>query len=180
MTDVYEGLNARQRAYVEHRLKGLAPKPAAAAAGFSPSYVSQQAMNHLERHPRIKVILREMGKRALKRLALTRDDVLHGLLDAVDGAATATELTNAWREIGKVIGAYEPEKVKISLEDMGGEDLQSLSVQELAAIADMQNIFEGEFSIEERSGVEVERSIEVEKPESRMLRIEHEELSAER
>jgi hypothetical protein len=149
MTDVYEGLNTRQRAYVEHRLKGLAPKPAAAAAGFSPSYVSQQTMNHLERHPRIKVILREMGKRALKRLALTRDDVLHGLMDAVDGAATSTELTNAWREIGKVIGAYEPEKIKISLEDMGGEDLQSMSVQELAAIADMQNVFEGEFSVEE-------------------------------
>jgi len=147
MTDIYEGLNTRQRAYVEHRLKGLAPKAAATAAGFSPSYVTTQTNNHLERHPRIKVILREMGKRALKKLALTRDDVLHGLMDAVDSAATATELTNAWREIGKVIGAYEPEKVVVSLEDLGGDALESMSVQELAAIADMQNIFDGEFSV---------------------------------
>ena len=146
MGDVYEGLNKRQRAYVEHRMTGLSPKEAAKAAGFSPSYTSQFATTHLERHPRIKVILREAGRHALKKLALTREDVLHGLMDAVDTAATATELTNAWREIGRLIGAYEPEKVTVTIEDMAGENLQTMSVQELAAIADMQRVFDGEFT----------------------------------
>jgi hypothetical protein len=43
------------------------------------------------------------------------------------------ELTQAWREIGRVIGAYEPEKVelKVGIEDMTASRLASMKTEDL-------------------------------------------------
>lgn len=140
----YQALNEGQRRYVENRLKGQPPLDAALAAGYSESYAKTKT-TLLERHPVVKTILREAGRSALRELCLTREHVLHGLMDAVDGAATATELTNAWREIGRVIGAYEPDKVQIDVNNVVADDLRTMSVEELAALADMQGVIEGSY-----------------------------------
>jgi hypothetical protein len=146
-TTAYDMLDPRQRQYVALRLEGRAPRDAALSAGYSDDYARNHAYNLLERHPVIKVILRETGRAALKNLCLTREHVLHGLMDAVDTSATATELTNAWREIGKVIGAYEPQKVQIDINDVTPDELRTMPLVELAALADMQGIFDGEFRV---------------------------------
>jgi hypothetical protein len=68
-------------------------------------------IDSLEKNPKVRAAMRwaikESGQRAEE---LTKNDVMTGLLDAVDAAATASELVMAWRELGKLIGAYEPEK----------------------------------------------------------------------
>lgn len=146
-TTAYDMLDPRQRKYVSVRLEGQSPRDAALSAGYSVEYAKNHAYNLLERHPVIKVILRETGRAALKNLCLTREHVLHGLMDAVDTSATATELTNAWREIGKVIGAYEPQKIQVDINDMTPDELRTMPLVELAALADMQGIFDGEFRV---------------------------------
>lgn len=143
----YDMLEPRQRKYVEARLNGLEPRAAARSAGYSASYAGNLVYSTLERNPVIKVILRESGRAALKNLCLTRESVLHGLMDAVDTSATATELTNAWREIGRVIGAYEPEKIQIDVNNIAPDELRTMPLHELAALADMQGVFDGEFRI---------------------------------
>jgi hypothetical protein len=143
----YDMLDSRQRKYVDERLKGNPPRDAALSAGYSEQTAINRAYELLERHPVIKVVLRETGRAALKNLCLTREHVLHGLMDAVDHAATATELTNAWREIGRVIGAYEPEKVQIDISALAPEELRTMPLSELAALADMQGVFDGTFRI---------------------------------
>jgi hypothetical protein len=150
----YDMLTVKQRRYVELRLEGKQPKEAASAAGFSAGRAMNHAYNALERHPAIKAILREAGRSALRKLCLTREHVLHGLLDAVDTAASSTELTNAWKEIGRVIGAYEPEKVQIDVNHIVPETLRTMPIQELAALADLQGIFDGEFIVRDEEALD--------------------------
>jgi len=139
---IYYALTPVQRAYVDARLKGEPPRTAAHLAGYAKTSARALSQTELEQHPAIKTILRETGRAALKNLCLTREHVLHGLLDAVDTSATATELTNAWREIGRVIGAYEPDKVQIDTSNIEPESLRTMSIVELAALAEMQGIFD--------------------------------------
>jgi len=57
------------------------------------------------------------------------------MLDAVEAAATASELVLAWRELGKLIGAYEPEKKILEVHDYSREELKTLTDKELAQLA---------------------------------------------
>jgi hypothetical protein len=41
----------------------------------------------------------------------------------------------AWRELGKLIGAYEPEKKILEIHEYKAEDLKMLSDKELAQLA---------------------------------------------
>lgn len=45
---------------------------------------------------------------------ISKKDVLNGLLAAVACARDSTELVNAWREIGKLLGHYEETKVRVT------------------------------------------------------------------
>ena len=102
-------LTILQRRYVDARLQGLSIYAAARAAGMSAPDGGNATL--MERNPKIRAAMRwaikESGQRAQD---LTKNDVMTGMLDAVDAAATASELVMAWRELGKLIGAYEPEK----------------------------------------------------------------------
>jgi hypothetical protein len=66
---------------------------------------------------------------------LTKSDVLTGMMDAVSAAATASELVMAWREIGKLLGVYEPERRVLEVKDYTQDELKSLSDKELAQLA---------------------------------------------
>jgi len=142
-------LTPKQRIYVESRIAGMTVGQSAAAAGFK---------NHsnLESNPRIAQILLHANKQALTRLTLNREDVLSGFMDAVNAAASSTELVMAWREIGKVIGAYEPEvKIQVSVDltaeriaSMGDDALLRLSGMEDFVNPDMEeDIIEGECQV---------------------------------
>lgn len=149
----FSKLTDKQRLYVENRLLGLNQTASARAAGYAEG--SCTSIGHqLEKNPVIKNVLILASKQALQKMSIGREDVLKGLMDAVDTASTATELVAAWREIGKLIGAYEPEKVEHThkLEDISREKLAMMSDAELlthAGDAEFRltddDIIEGEF-----------------------------------
>lgn len=132
-----ETLSAKEKVYVDLRLQGALPNAAARAAGLEPA--SERA-EKLERDPRILAAMEYTVKVQAHRVRLTRDDVVAGLLEATRMAATATELVAAWREIGKIIGAYEPLKIDISTGSR--TQLEALPDEELARLAAIEGEFE--------------------------------------
>lgn len=128
-------LTKQQRLFVEARLSGLNIHQAGIAAGVKVPDVNSY---RLERHPGVRAALDAASRMSTEKMDLRRDDVLRGLQDAVTAAATSAELTAAWREIGKVIGAYEPERHEhiLKLEDLTIERLQTLPTAELAKMAE--------------------------------------------
>ena len=144
----YDDLTPSQRTYMELRCAGKSAYDAAIGAGYAESF-ARKAPAALERHPVIRTAIRASTQKAMKELALSRQDVLQGLLDAVDLAATSTELTAAWREIGKVIGAYEPQKVQIDVHHVTSEQLRDMTTQELAVLANMQGVIDGEYTVDD-------------------------------
>lgn len=122
-------LTVPQRTYVQARCAGNNIKTSANLAGCGERYGYE-----LERNPKIVAVMRAINKQAFKSLALTREDVLAGFMDAVNSAASSTELTAAWREIGRVIGAYEPEVVVVKT-DPTPEQLRMMSERELVQLA---------------------------------------------
>jgi hypothetical protein len=78
-----------------------------------------------------------------RKLSITREDVLAGLMDAVNMAATSAELTGAWREIGKVIGAYAPTEVKVSKRiSVVREQVAQMTDEELAKLGAIEGEYE--------------------------------------
>jgi hypothetical protein len=144
-------LTPRQQLYLENRIQGLSVKASASAAGYSEGGRSYQ---DLENHPRIKYLLHEATKQAFQKITIDRGDVIAGFMDAVNAAQSSTELVMAWRELGKIIGAYEPE-VKVivhtditaeKVRNMKDEDLLKMSEMETYLLPDVEeDIVEGEY-----------------------------------
>jgi hypothetical protein len=135
-SEILDELTPKQRAYVEARLNGMSPPDAATAADIAGGY--RNAWNY-ENHPKVKPIIQAANQYAVDRYNVTRDDVVSGLMDAVTAAGSSTELTQAWREIGKLLGHYESEKIEIhhSVENMTLNKLETLSEKELLQLAEM-------------------------------------------
>ena len=136
-----DGLTQKQKRYVEGRLSGMTKLAAARAAGYETPEVNAY---RLDQNPRIRAALESITREATRNLALSRESVLEGLLDAVHTAATSAELTAAWREIGRVIGAYEPEKreININYKDLSPDKLARMSDKELMELGVK---FEGQY-----------------------------------
>ena len=125
-----------QRGYTEARLHGLAPLEAAKAAGLSHPSIQYHAY---EKHPKIAPIISMATSASMERYQLSRDDVVSGFMDAVNAAGSSTELTAAWREIGKMLGHYAPEmhEHRVSVENMTLNKLETMSDRDLAELAEM-------------------------------------------
>jgi len=138
-------LSGKQRLYVENRLAGMNRIQAGQAAG----YANNNSIAGLDEHPRVKRIMLHATKEAMQRITINRQDVLQGFMDAVDAAQSSTELVMAWREIGKVIGAYEPEVKIIKHQDLTAEKMHSMKDEELLEMAGLEDyrppIIDGEF-----------------------------------
>lgn len=133
--EVFNKLTDMQRKYAEARLAGMIPLHAAQAAGIS---VPEVNAYRYEKHPKIQKALIAARKMVVEKFDVNREDVIRGMFDAVQASATATELVAAWREIGRIIGAYEPAKVEIMhrIEDVTLDKLQRLSTKELIELAE--------------------------------------------
>jgi len=135
----YTELTIGQRNYVEARLQGLSTAAALRASG-----VIAQAST-MEKNPKVRAAIRYLIKESTKSVTeLTKSDVLTGMMDAVNAAATASELVMAWREIGKLLGAYEPERKILEIRDYSADELKTLSDRDLAKLAGntMQEVIE--------------------------------------
>lgn len=137
-----EQLSSGEVTYVESRLMGNPPVVAARMAGLRNP---ENEAKRLEKDVRVRDALEASVKMNVYERKLTRDDVLAGLMDAVNMASTATELVSAWREVGKVIGAYEPQKVDVTHRNQ--EQMREMSDNELAELA----AIEGEYELVEFS-----------------------------
>lgn len=114
-------LTPRQIAFVkQYLLKGNASE-AARLAGYSAKSARQMAAENLTKPAVIEAIQRFQAENSAK-LNLTREAVLNGLLEAVELAkaqANPVALISAWREIGRVIGCYQPEVKQVELSAKG-------------------------------------------------------------
>ena len=133
-----EILSSKELLYVESRMAGSPPVVAARMAGYEDPDAKAP---DLESDARIRQALEELIRFQTAERKLTRDDVLSGFLDATRMAQTATELTGAWREIGRVIGAYEPQKLDVNVNSM--DRLKESSDEELLELAAL----EGEYKV---------------------------------
>ena len=137
----YTRLGVKGRRYVDARLQGLGPVAAKKAAGIRDN-------GSYEQRPTIRAAIKYVVQQGCKRASdLSKSDVMQGMLDAVDAAETSQELVSAWREIGKLIGAYEPERRVLEIRDYTKEELKSLSDEQLAELAgrEMKDVIDGEF-----------------------------------
>lgn len=126
----YTELTLLQKRYVEARLQGLNMAASARAAG------STQPTSQLEHSPKVRAAIRYLIKESTRNVEeLTKSDVLTGMMDAVEAAATASELIMAWREIGKLLGAYEPERKILEIHDYSQDELRELSDKDLLNLA---------------------------------------------
>jgi phage terminase small subunit len=132
-----EELNDQQRQYVHLLVSGMNKTAAAAGAGYASPHIRGSELYAL---PHVRAAIDEARDAAAKRNLVTRDMVVQGFLDAVRASATATELVMAWRELGKMLGYYEAEKIekKITLiAERRIEDLRQLPDDELAALLEI-------------------------------------------
>jgi len=126
-----------QKLYAEARLHGMSPLDAAVAAGLKSPSIQCHAY---EKHPKISPIIRMANSQSMERYQLSRDDVVSGFMDAVNAAGSSTELTQAWREIGKMLGHYAPDTVehKVTVENMTINKIETMSDADLARLAEME------------------------------------------
>lgn len=132
-----EILSNQESQYVAARMMGNPPVVAARVVGY-PDPIERSM--ELETDLRIKDAMLNAGKLKSYERRLTRDDVLAGFMDAVRMSSTATELVGAWREIGRVIGAYEPRKIDITVTHQ--EQLQEMDDKALAQLAAIDGEYE--------------------------------------
>ena len=134
----YTELTLKQKRYVEARLQGLNKAASKRAAGCGEN-------GDMEQNPKVRAAIRYLVNESMINVEkLTKSDVLTGMMDAVSAAATASELVMAWREVGKLLGAYEPERKILEIRDYSAEELKTLSDTDLAKLAGgrMQNVIE--------------------------------------
>lgn len=127
----YTSLSILQKRFTEARLQGLTPAASCRAAGIDPKTVSTY-----EKNPKVRAAMRYLIKENTKSVdELTKSDVLTGMMDAVNASATASELVMAWREVGKLLGHYEPERKILEIRDYSKDELKMLSDDDLLRLA---------------------------------------------
>ena len=114
---------------------------AAIRAGYA-SKAARQTASELLTKPNIRALVAEDEEAAAKRLGVTKERVIVELQAAIDVArqkADPMAMIRGWAEIGKLIGAYAPERRKIEI-SADAEALQAkfaaMSDAELLAIVE--------------------------------------------
>jgi hypothetical protein len=124
-------------------MQGLTQAAAKRAAGVTSKYGNQY-----EKNPKVREAIRYLVRESVANVEeLTKSDVLTGMMDAVAAAATAGELVMAWREIGKLLGVYEPERKVLEVHEYSKDELKELSDEDLLRLAGgkMADVVEGEY-----------------------------------
>lgn len=128
-------LTTAQRDFAKYWAEGDTPVNAALRAGYAKSAAATYATrlrvmpNILRAYHAEKAKYEEAGQ-------MTRKKVMDMLVDAYDMARLATEpasMVSAAREIGRMCGYYEPQKVKIDLNVSG-----SVMMRQLTAMSDAE------------------------------------------
>jgi hypothetical protein len=118
-------LTEKQKIYVNEKMMGRKPS---VILGF---------VRDCDKSPKVQEELAEQQQLLRDETNLTRKDVVQGLLDAINRAKMqaepATEIAG-WKEVGRILGVYAPERKELVLSQ--GQDkvlrhLEALPTQEL-------------------------------------------------
>lgn len=93
---------------------GMTQAAAARAAGFG-----AHSGTRLMKDPETRALIAEQSAQIQSQLILSRNDVLEGMLSAIDDAKLVGEAMPqiaGWREVGRIIGCYAPEKKELVIE----------------------------------------------------------------
>lgn len=93
---------------------GMTQSAAARASGYN-----AQMGGKLLKDPETQALITQNTQNLQSQLILSRNDVLEGMLSAIDDAKLEGEAMPqiaGWREIGKIIGCYAPEKKELVIE----------------------------------------------------------------
>ena len=140
-------LTEKQNTYVEARLDGKSKTDAAKQAGYDVTSVQT-----IEKSEDVKQALSQARSELSSAVQIKRFDVIEMFKEAYDMAKLSAEPGNmvaAAREIGKMLGYYEAEKIKVEL-SMSQANMQKkfeiMSDEELMEIAEGRaRIVEGEY-----------------------------------
>ena len=128
-------LSNKQMRFVDEYLIDLNGAQAAIRSGFSKRSARQIATRLLSKAD-IRVLIQKKQKESEKRLQITRDEVILGLVRAVEEAREAGSpqgQINAWREIGRMMGYYD-QLVSPAPQDFSEEQMRGMSDAELKAL----------------------------------------------
>jgi phage terminase small subunit len=136
-------LNPAQEAFVKARVSGMNCVQAAQAAGYAfPKVKGYQT----EAHPAIQAALKKEWAKAEKVSEMSKKKVMDGMLYAIDQAkllADPSAQIAGWREVAKICGYYEPQKVKLEVSVSAKRmfsQFETLSDAELLKIAETEII----------------------------------------
>lgn len=136
-------LTPKQAAFVEARSKGMNCVQAAQAAGYAFPDVKGYT---IESVPAVKAAIAKAWAANEKAAAMTKKKVMDGMLYAIDQAkllADPTAQISGWREIAKMCGYYEPQKMKVEISVSAKRmfsQFETMSDEELLKIADTEII----------------------------------------
>lgn len=133
-------LTARQRRFVEEYGVDRNGAAAAVRAGYSPRSAKQTAYELLTK-PDLQAAVAAQEVLVAAEVGIARQRVIQGLLEAVEMARERRDpgaMIAAWREIGKMLGYYAPDRVRVeadcSRNDPLRRQLEALSDVELVAL----------------------------------------------
>jgi phage terminase small subunit len=150
-------LSAKQHAFVQNRAKGMNCVQAAQAAGYSiPDVQGYQ----VEKNPLVAEKLKKEWALAERTSEMSKKKVMDGMLYAIEQAKILADPSSqiaGWREVAKICGYYEPQKVKIEVSVSAKRmfsQFETLSDDELLKIAeeeivDVDAVFVGEEGTDE-------------------------------
>lgn len=128
-------LTAKQLRWIDEYLIDSNGAAAAVRAGYSAKSARSIAHENLTK-PDIQDVLQDRQVAMAKELQITRQGVIHGLLEAVNMGREQQNpgaMVSALREIAKMLGLYEPEVRRVELTASGNP-----AYQKLAAMTDSQ------------------------------------------
>ena len=114
-------LTTKQAKWVVEYLACGNASASAVKAGYSPNGASV-AGNRMLRNVSVRKALQARQSADATRLSIKRENVLNGLLEAVDHAreqCNPMAMIRGWTEIGKMLGFYSPEVKKVDLSISG-------------------------------------------------------------
>lgn len=137
----------KQDKYIEARLDGKSKAEAAREAGYNVNGVAQ-----IEKSADVRAALEQARSELSSVTQIKRAEVIEMLKEAYDMAKLAAEpssMVSAAKEIGKMLGYYEPETIKIETQRGSGtvqRKLMTMSDEELLELAEGNvKVIDGEF-----------------------------------
>ena len=108
-----EEIVAKQQAFADAIVTGHTQADAARAAGYHPATAS-----NVMRQEEIQLLVNEARSELRSVSSIKRLDVLDIFIEAIDMARTLADpaqMINGAREVGRMMGFYEPETIKIDM-----------------------------------------------------------------